>query len=68
MNGPSRAAASAATAPRPRSPMSMAPGCGWWPTWPIPTATLAIIATGQSGNPASGHWGDLLPLWRDGAG
>ncbi|TDH61765.1 penicillin acylase family protein [Dankookia rubra] len=31
-----------------------------------PDATLAIIATGQSGNPASRHWGDLLAAWRDG--
>ena len=31
-----------------------------------PDRTLAMIATGQSGNPASGHWGDLLPAWRDG--
>jgi penicillin amidase len=29
-------------------------------------ATLAIIATGQSGHPLSPHWGDLLPAWRDG--
>ena len=28
--------------------------------------TLAIIATGQSGNPLSRHWGDLLRPWRDG--
>jgi len=27
---------------------------------------LAVIATGQSGHPLSRHWGDLLPLWRDG--
>lgn len=27
---------------------------------------LAVIATGQSGHPLSAHWGDLLPLWRDG--
>ncbi|RAI59133.1 penicillin acylase family protein [Roseicella frigidaeris] len=31
-----------------------------------PDRTLAIIATGQSGHPLSAHWGDLLPLWRDG--
>ncbi|TDG16692.1 penicillin acylase family protein [Paracraurococcus ruber] len=31
-----------------------------------PDATFAVIATGQSGHPASRHWGDLLPLWRDG--
>ncbi len=29
-------------------------------------ATLAIIATGQSGNPLSPHWGDQLLPWRDG--
>jgi penicillin amidase len=29
-------------------------------------ATLAMIATGQSGNPLSRHWGDLLRPWRDG--
>jgi penicillin amidase len=29
-------------------------------------ATLASIATGQSGNPLSRHWGDLLLPWRDG--
>jgi penicillin amidase len=28
--------------------------------------TLAIIATGQSGNPFTPHWGDLMPAWRDG--
>ncbi|WP_368417997.1 penicillin acylase family protein [Rhodovarius sp.] len=27
---------------------------------------LAITATGQSGHPLSAHWGDMLPLWRDG--
>lgn len=27
--------------------------------------TFASIATGQSGNPLSPHWGDLLPGWRD---
>lgn len=31
-----------------------------------PDATLAIIATGQSGHPLSAHWGDLLAPWRDG--
>jgi penicillin amidase len=31
-----------------------------------PDRTTAIIATGQSGHPASGHWGDLLARWRDG--
>ncbi|WP_207458833.1 penicillin acylase family protein [Azospirillum sp. SYSU D00513] len=25
-----------------------------------------IIATGQSGNPLSPHWGDLVRMWRDG--
>ena len=25
-----------------------------------------IIATGQSGNPASSHYGDLMTAWRDG--
>ena len=28
--------------------------------------TRAVIATGQSGNPLSAHWGDLLRRWRDG--
>lgn len=32
-----------------------------------PEATLAVIATGQSGHPLSAHWGDLLAAWRDGA-
>jgi penicillin amidase len=32
-----------------------------------PDRTLAMIATGQSGNPLSRHWGDLLAGWRDGA-
>lgn len=27
-----------------------------------------VIATGQSGNPLSRHWGDLVRLWRDGGG
>ena len=27
---------------------------------------LPVLATGQSGNPHSRHWGDLLPAWRDG--
>jgi penicillin amidase len=31
-----------------------------------PDATLAVIATGQSGNPASRHWGDLLAPWQAG--
>jgi len=31
-----------------------------------PTAALAVIATGQSGNPLSEHWGDMLQPWRDG--
>ena len=31
-----------------------------------PDRTLAVIATGQSGNPASADWSDLLPAWRDG--
>ncbi len=31
-----------------------------------PDATLAVIATGQSGHPLSARWGDLLPAWRDG--
>ena len=31
-----------------------------------PDGLLAIIGTGQSGNPASAHWGDMLPWWRDG--
>ena len=31
-----------------------------------PDATLAVIATGQSGNPASTHWGDQLAPWREG--
>ncbi|SMH60000.1 penicillin acylase family protein [Azospirillum agricola] len=25
-----------------------------------------VIATGQSGNPFSAHWGDLVSMWRDG--
>jgi penicillin amidase len=25
-----------------------------------------MIATGQSGNPLSPHWGDLVADWRDG--
>ncbi|MDB5414785.1 MAG: penicillin amidase [Rubritepida sp.] len=31
-----------------------------------PDGIFAIIATGQSGNPASSHWGDLLESWRGG--
>lgn len=31
-----------------------------------PDRTFAIIATGQSGHPASAHWGDQLARWRDG--
>lgn len=31
-----------------------------------PDRTLAVIATGQSGNPLSTRWGDLLPLWQRG--
>jgi len=31
-----------------------------------PDGIAAVIATGQSGHPLSAHWGDLLPLWRDG--
>jgi penicillin amidase len=29
-------------------------------------ASRFVIATGQSGNPFSSHWHDMLPLWRDG--
>ncbi|MFZ5790650.1 MAG: penicillin acylase family protein [Pseudomonadota bacterium] len=29
-------------------------------------ASRFVIAGGQSGNPSSAHYGDLLPLWRDG--
>jgi penicillin amidase len=32
-----------------------------------PEGAYAVIATGQSGHPFSRHWGDMLPLWRDGA-
>lgn len=32
----------------------------------VPDGLLAVIGTGQSGHPASAHWGDMLPLWRDG--
>lgn len=31
-----------------------------------PDGIYAIIATGQSGNPLSSHWGDLLGSWHDG--
>ncbi len=31
-----------------------------------PDGLLAVIGTGQSGNPASAHWGDMLGWWRDG--
>jgi penicillin amidase len=31
-----------------------------------PDGIHAIIATGQSGNPFSGHWGDLLGSWHEG--
>ena len=29
-------------------------------------ATLAVLSTGQSGNPASSHWNDQSPLWAAG--
>jgi penicillin amidase len=32
-----------------------------------PDGAYAVIATGQSGHPFSRYWGDMLPLWRDGA-
>jgi len=32
-----------------------------------PDGAYAVIATGQSGHPFSRHWGDMLPLWHDGA-
>jgi len=31
-----------------------------------PDRTLAMIATGQSGNPLSSHWGDMLKPWQRG--
>jgi len=31
-----------------------------------PDASLFVIATGQSGNPLSSHYGDLAPLWQQG--
>jgi len=30
-------------------------------------ASRFVIATGQSGNPLSHHWSDMLTMWRDGA-
>jgi len=32
----------------------------------VPDGLLAVIGTGQSGHPASAHWGDMQPMWRDG--
>ncbi len=32
----------------------------------VPDGLIAVIGTGQSGHPASAHWGDMLELWRDG--
>jgi penicillin amidase len=29
-------------------------------------ATLAVMSTGQSGNPASPHWNDQSPMWAAG--
>ena len=29
-------------------------------------ASRFVIATGQSGNPLSSHWGDFLELWQQG--
>lgn len=31
-----------------------------------PDGIYAVIATGQSGNPLSSHWGDLLGAWHEG--
>ncbi|WP_424812356.1 penicillin acylase family protein [Roseococcus sp. YIM B11640] len=31
-----------------------------------PDGIYAIVSTGQSGNPVSRHWGDLLPDWHEG--
>lgn len=31
-----------------------------------PDASLFVIATGQSGNPLSAHYGDMAPLWQQG--
>jgi penicillin amidase len=30
--------------------------------------SLMVLATGQSGNPFSRHYRDMMPLWRDGLG
>jgi penicillin amidase len=42
------------------------------PTWRLVAdlgdldASMAVLPTGQSGNPASPHWSDQAPLWIDG--
>jgi penicillin amidase len=33
-----------------------------------PGNSLVVLATGQSGNPFSRHYRDMMPLWRDGLG
>ena len=44
---------------------SSAPGCASSPIWPTPAGSRMIAVPGQSGNPLSPHFADLLQRWRD---
>ena len=53
----------------PRNPFAHVHGAGFRAVYDLADLgnSRFIIATGQSGNPLSPHWGDLVRSWRDGA-
>jgi len=52
----------------PEQPFAHVHGAGFRAVYDLSdlSRSLFIIATGQSGNPLSSHYGDLLETWRDG--
>lgn len=54
----------------PAAPFAHVHGAGFRAVYDLadPDNSRFVIATGQSGNPLSRHWGDQVRLWRDGGG
>jgi len=52
----------------PDDPFAHVHGAGFRGVYDLadPAASRFVIATGQSGNPLSPHWGDFVRRWRDG--
>ncbi|HYD31548.1 MAG TPA: penicillin acylase family protein, partial [Azospirillaceae bacterium] len=50
------------------NPFAHSHGAGFRGVYDLDNLTNSrfIIATGQSGNPLSAHWGNLVQRWRDG--